>query len=213
MNISKSILFAIIATVAPAAMHAAPMTATSLSVDGYNFGSFTCSLDKGGVLATPSSCNQISVSTITNPGVGIRFSSGFNAAYGSFDDAVITYKVSSNHGIDNVGLNFDGNFFGLAVTSVTEKVYDANGNAVGFAKVGCGADAGCTQTADVALNGTYNNLFIEKDINVAAAAYSGANLSIVDQTFADAPEPSSLALLGSGLLGSAALLRRKAKKA
>ena len=47
-----------------------------------------------------------------------------------------------------------------------------------------------------------------KDINVTAAN-GVAQASYVDQTFTATPEPGSTALMGSGLLAVAGLLRRR----
>ncbi len=214
MQFSKQIILAAIAMIAPAVIQAAPMNSPALSIDGLNFDSFTCSISKGGVLANPNNCGQVNVETITHPGVGIEFSSGFTALGNSFDDATINYHVSSKTGISSVGLDFNGLFEGFAVSSVTETILNSMGTQVGFASVSCGADIGCTRTDSIALSGTYDNLYIQKDINVASASGGHAGISIVDQTFATAaPEPSSIALMGSGLLAAAAFLRRKAKKA
>lgn len=208
MHFSKKLILAAVACLAPVVGYAAPVTSsTSLSVDGLNFNSFTCSVSKGGVIATPSNCGQINVNTITQPGMGISFSSGFTAALGSFDDAVISYNVSSTSGISSVGLDFNGTFLGLGVSSVTESVYSGS-TMVGFAQVSCGVVGGCNRADNISLNGVYNNLFIKKDINVTAAA-GLAQVSYIDQTFAHAPEPGSTALLGSGLLAIAGLLRRR----
>ena len=213
MQFSKQIILAAIAMIAPAVIHAAPMNAPALSIDGLNFDSFACSISKGGVLANPNNCGQVNVATITNPGVGIEFSSGFNAMGSSFDDATINYHVSSKTGINNVGLDFNGLFEGFAVSSVTESIFNSAGTQVGFASVSCGANAGCTRTDNIALLGSYDDLYVQKDISVASASGGHAGISIVDQTFATAaPEPSSIALMGSGLLAAGALLRRKAKQ-
>jgi hypothetical protein len=77
----------------------------SLSAGALDFSGFTCSVTKGGLAATPDGCGEINVNTITSPGTGIQFSSGFFAAPGSFDDAVLTYHVSSAASdISSVGL-------------------------------------------------------------------------------------------------------------
>ena len=125
----------------------------------------------------------------------------------AFDDAVLGYSVSSAAGISNVGLSFNGWFDGLAISSVTEDVYNGN-QLVGSAKVSCGAFGGCVKTDNITLNGSYANLYIVKDINVTAAN-GVAQASYVDQTFTATPEPGSTALLGSGLLAIAGLLRRR----
>ena len=208
MRFSKSLLITAAAALLPLISQAAPITPSpTLSVAGLTFNNFTCSLSKGGVLADPGHCSQIDVSTITQPANGLQISSGFVAALGSFDDAVLTYNVSSKSGIGAVGLDFNGTFEGLAVSKVTESVFSGN-NLVGFATVSCDP-AACNRTDDILLNGDYSNLHIEKDILVAAA-FGEADISIVDQTFSTAPEPASFAMLGIGLLG-AGLIRRRAK--
>ena len=210
---TKSILVAAAACVIPLASYAGPVTNNpSLSIDGLNFGGFSCSISKGGIAATPNNCGQINVNAITSPGVGLEFTSGFTAAPLSFDDAVIDYHVSSGAGINSVGLDFNGTFWGLAIASVTESVFSGN-QLVGFAQVSCGTDVGCNRTDTITLNGAYNNLYIEKDINVSGFLGT-AQASIIDQTFGtDAPEPASLPLFGSGLIGVLAWLRRRAKSA
>lgn len=215
MRFSKSLLIAAIASVIPVMSHASPVPVSwnpSLSVDGLDFGDFSCAVTKGGIYATPSHCSQIKVGTITSPGVGIQITSGFTAAPFSFDDVDIDYNVSSSKAINSVGLDFNGTFWGYAISSVTESVYSGE-TLVGFAQVGCGALIGCTRTDTIQLDGAYNNLYIEKDISVSG--FLGiAQASIVDQTFgtdASAPEPSSLGLIGSGLLATAALVRRRMK--
>jgi hypothetical protein len=192
------------------AIQAAPVTSNpSLSINGLNFSGFSCHITKSGIFADPDHCNDINVDTTTIPGSGIEISSGFTAGAFSFDDAVIRYHVSSTSGINSVGLDFNGTFLGLAISSVTESVFSGD-HLAGMATVACSL-AGCNLTDNIALDGSYNDLYIKKDINVSGS-FGVAQISIIDQTFGtDAPEPASLALFGSGLLGAALLLRRRVK--
>jgi hypothetical protein len=214
MKFIYKLVLTAVAIIAPAVIHAAPIsTNPNLSVAGYNFSGFDCSISKGGIAAFPNTCSQINVNTITSPGAGLEISSNFIAAAYSFDDASVGYHVSSASGISSIGLDFNGFFLGLGVASVTESVYDGD-KLVGFATVACGSPAlgaDCVRSTSVALNGTYYNLFVRKDISVSGFA-GLASTSTIDQTFTATPEPSSMALIGSGLLGAFGLLRRKAKK-
>ena len=91
----------------------------------------------------------------------------------------------------------------MDVNSVTEDVYTAlGGTLVGTANVYCGSISGCsaTTTDSIALSGTYNSLYITKDISlIAANDMSSGSTSIVQQTFTATPEPISLSLMGAGL--------------
>lgn len=213
MRFSKSILITAAAALLPLVSQAATVSSNpTLSISGLTFNDFSCDVTYGGV-ASPGGCGQIAVSTITQPGTGIQFSSGFTAGslyFVSFDDATINYHVTSASGLNQIGLDFNGTFYGYAVSSVTETVYN-DGKQVGFASVACGTDIGCTRQENISLNGSYNDLYVTKDINVSS--YLGlAQISYVDQTFAPAPEPASFAMLGIGLLG-AGLLRSRSKTA
>ncbi len=205
MRFSKSILLTAAALAMPFLGHA-----NTLSVGNLTLSNFACTFTYDGS-GSPDGCNDIAIKTITQPGTGIEFASGFSAyGKGSFTDAQINYNVHSTTGVDLVGLDFNGDFFGQAIASVTESIFN-NGKQVGFASVACGSGkAGCTMTDNIMLSGSYDDLYIQKDIFLASYSKgSGSYASYVDQTFADAPEPSSIALLGGGLFGAFGLLRRR----
>ncbi len=215
MRFSKSILIAAVTVIAPLISQADTVSSNpTLSVAGLTFNNFSCAVTGEGA-QTPSSCDAINVMTITQPGNGIQFSSGFSTSgKNSFTDAEINYNVSSVKGVDTVGLDFNGNFWGRAIASVTETIFN-DGVEVGKAYVACGSgNAGCTMTDNITLTGLFTDLYIQKDIQLDSyARNAGANLSYVDQTFSAAPEPSSIAMLAGGLLAGVGLLRRRAKGA
>ncbi|WP_296949673.1 PEP-CTERM sorting domain-containing protein [uncultured Massilia sp.] len=200
---------------APAA--AVPITsASTLTTNGLSFNNFTCSITKTGVLSQPNNCNQIQVAT-NGALPGIDITSNFFAFPASMDTATLTFQVSAATGISAISLGFDGAFAGLSIASVRETVRDAFGNVVGSLFVSCSVLVCDTQDPslelfDIALNGTYNTLFVTKEINVTGAA-GIATIGRVQQGFtvAQVPEPGSLALLGLGILAAGGA-RRRARK-
>jgi hypothetical protein len=104
----------------------------------------------------------------------------------------------------------------MDVNSVNEDVYTSlGGNLVGTATVYCGFISGCPATTvdKITLNGSYDNLYITKDISLTAAnGTSSGSTSIITQTFTTTatPEPISLTLMGGGLalFGLAGLRKR-----
>ena len=198
----------------PTSAYAVPITSNpTLAINGMTFSTFDVHLTHSGVLSFPLKAKEIDVSLIGTPGAtGIQISSGFIVLGNGFDDAAITYTATSDTGIQNVGLSFNGSFFGLAITSVTENVYsDVNHtHLAGKARVSCGAFVGCHQTDTIVLDGIYSTVYITKDISVATA-FGLAETSIIDQTFMQVPEPASMAVLGAGLTTLGLIRRRRAQ--
>jgi hypothetical protein len=153
----------------------------------------------------------IVVSALSNPfGFGISFSGPFVPTGNTTNDIVLKYSVAvtdPHQLISDVHLGFNGAVVGAGLAQVTEQIMTN----------GFGTDT-------VALLNVYNNglpnpafndvvvllqprekLFIQKDILFGG----GGSLSIIDQTFSQIPEPSTLVLAGAGCFALLALRRRK----
>ena len=206
-------LVAGLALVSASAVQAAPIISNpSFTVGAFTFDTFNVSVTSNGN-AAPIANSAVNVDLIPG-GSGVQFSSGFTTLNGGFSDAAITYVAHGTAGLTSVGLSFDGYFMGQAIAAVTETIFADAARTVlaGQARVSCGVVGGCTLSDVVTLTGSYDTLYITKDINVTSFTGGLAQTSIINQTFTPVavPEPMSLALFGSGLLGLG--LVRRARK-
>jgi hypothetical protein len=119
--------------------------------------------------------------------------------------------------ISGVDLSVNGGATGLGEASVSENIYTEGIGVGNIAHLSANISANSATPEDYVTFSTPQALiWIEKDLSVDAdpggTDCSNSNyafISIVDQTFAQIPEPSTVALLGAGMAGLLVLRRRK----
>lgn len=171
----------------------------SITVGDKTFSNFSCSIVGSGLFG-PGSCGTIDVTGLGTDPLGLRFQSSFAAASGSSVDVLLGYTVTVNdplQSISGIDLAFNGSFFGLAVTSVTETAYSGL-TPVGQISV---SNPPLKLTDSMTLAGTFSTLNIMKDILLLAGDGGLGTISFIDQRFHQVPEPGTLALVGLVLVG------------
>jgi PEP-CTERM motif len=166
---------------------------------------------------------SVAVSPITGPGnPGLQFSAGWFASTSSGilqEDSGIQYGVSVNPGgspITDVSLSIGGvAWTGTGDVTVDETV------CLGAMLPAC--SGGQVKTLSVFDSSSGSKLFesitfpgvsevdVQKDIAIEAGTNGNATLSFVTNQFSEGtvPEPSSIMLLGCGILGLGGVLRRR----
>jgi PEP-CTERM motif len=209
---------------------AGPCPATTL--DAYLGSGFSCGIDDktfsnfmySGTSNPPGfglPNGSVAVSPITVPrNPGLQFSAGWFASTSSGileEDSLLQYTVNVNRGgllINDVSLSIGGvAFTGTGAVIVAETV------CLGAMLPAC--SGGTVKTLSVFDSSGGSQLFdsisfagvsevdVQKDIAIQAGTNGSAALSLVTNQFSETPEPGSIMLLGSGVLGLAGVLRRK----
>lgn len=181
------------------------------------FSNFTCNIISSGG-GIPLACSQVTVVADTDPvtgNLGIEFQGFFQAQCFSCafpytsDDVKITYVVTApSKLITDVHMFYDGSQWGTGTSVVDEEVFSGS-TVVGNITV---TDPPPSFTAGTVLTGgPYTSVSVVKDIGLSSGPDGGASLSDIGQYFSQTvPEPASILLFGTLLLGCGSLLRKRA---
>lgn len=152
-----------------------------------------------------------------NPGLQFITNGQFAVADLDFLDVTFTFTITTyQEPIDDNSLSLTGYSFGANNTggliTIVEEVYDAGGQYLADKVVEADNLLGTATLFDHAAFALQQSIVVEKNILVAGDAIGDlVSLDSFEQRFSQVPEPSTLLLLGGGLLGVVAVGRRARK--
>ncbi len=193
-------------------------TGVSVQIGDKLFGDFFFSyVDTDGSGLNDLIASNVVLTALSNQiGFGLSFQAPLITVSNVVKDLVLKYSaqvLAEGFAISDVHLNFTGSIGGLGTATIGESVFTNGfgGDAAGTLSVFNPGNP--AKFSDVLfLTQPQQKLWLQKDIVVSGNGNSlldFASVTIIDQTFSQVPEPSSMALVAAGLLGIACLHRRR----
>lgn len=151
-----------------------------------------------------------------NFGFGVSFSGPMTVTGNVTDDVVFRFSVTvtnSSQLISDVHLDYDGTVLGSGFSSVVETVFTGGFGGTPIDQINVFNIGGTNQLGAAAnLPTPEQTIYVEKDVvfgGGAAGSQNAALISIIDQTFSQVPEPSTILLSVAGLATLFFVKRRK----